>query len=67
MARQDELERWWKGLTAQERADALQARQTGRLTDGMERSLAKAGLIDRGKGKGAKVPDEVGIFLKTRH
>ncbi len=67
MATEAELERWWNGLGAQERADALRARETGRLSEGLEKSLAKAGLIEPGKPKGRKVPGEVVVFLKTRH
>lgn len=67
MARQDDLERWWNGLTAHERAEAQKAGEAGRLTEALEKSLAKAGLLDQGKGKGRKVPGEVVVFLKTRH
>jgi hypothetical protein len=65
MAKNDDLERWWKGLSDKQKAEALSSEVSGELTDAVADSLDKAGL--RKGRKDRRVPDDVGIFLKTRH
>jgi hypothetical protein len=58
-----DLQQWWDALTPQERAEALKAQRSGRMSAAMKRSLAKAGR----KGDGDAIPGDVEIFLKARH
>ena len=67
MAARDELERWWAGLSPEERADAIRSRDVGKLSDRLRRSLHTAGLLDPGKREDRDIPGDVGVFLKTRH
>ncbi len=67
MAGKEALERWWAGLSPEERADAIRSRDAGKLSDRLRRSLQKAGLIDPGKREDRDIPGDVGVFLKTRH
>lgn len=60
-----QLEKWWQGLSPQERAEALQAQQAGELSEGLATSLDRAGL-KHGK-PGSELPGDVDIFLKARH
>lgn len=60
-----QLEKWWQGLSPQERAEALQSQRSGELSEGLAESLRRAGL---GGGKpGSSLPGDVDIFLKARH
>ena len=67
MAGTDELDRWWDGLSGPERADALRSRDTGRLSDAMERSLERAGVIQPETRKDPTVTGDVFEYLKMRH
>lgn len=67
MAKNDDLERWWKGLSDKQKAEALSSKVSGELTDAVADSLDKAGIHKRKDRKDRLVPDDVGIFLKTRH
>lgn len=67
MAGKQEHEKWWNGLSAQQRAEAVRCRDTGQLSDDLEQSLRQAGVIGRGKRKDRSVPGEVTEYLKMRH
>ena len=67
MASTEKLEQWWAGLSAAEKADALRARDAGRLSDRLDKSLQRSGLIGQGESKGRTIPSDVTVFLKTRH
>ena len=67
MATKDDLERWWAGLSPEERADAIRSGEVGKLRDRLRRSLQKAGLLDPGKREDRDIPGDVSVFLKTRH
>ena len=67
MAGTDALDSWWGGLTEQERADAIRAGEAGQLSEGLERSLAEAGLIERGPRTDRAIPGQIREFLKMRH
>jgi len=67
MARNDDLERWWNGLSEKEKAEAVSSQVSGELTDAVADSLDKAGIHKRKGRKDRRVPDDVVIFLKTRH
>lgn len=67
MAGTDELDRWWDGLTGQERAEAFRCRDSGELSDGLAMSLEKAGLIQPGERPDRSLPGDVFEYLKMRH
>ena len=67
MAGTDELDRWWDGLTEEERADALGSRDGGQLSDGMEKSLERAGLVEPGVRPDRTLRGNVISYLKMRH
>jgi hypothetical protein len=67
MATNDELERWWAGLTEEQQAEALAAQESGQLSPTVEESLSTAGLIMPGKRKGQALPGDVYEYLKMRH
>lgn len=67
MAGTEALDSWWDGLSEQERADAIRAGEAGQLSEGLERSLAEAGLIDRGARTDRVIPGQIREFLKMRH
>jgi hypothetical protein len=61
----DHVEKWWQGLSPQERTEAMRARKEGALSEGLAESLRRAGLKS---GKpGDPLPGEVERFLKARH
>ena len=63
MADHDDLERWWNGLTEQERADAIRSSSEGRLSEAMQESLAQAGLLTHEHQKDRSIPKDVRDFL----
>jgi hypothetical protein len=63
VAGKDEVQRWWDGLTEEERADAIRSRDAGQLSDAMQKSLERAGLIEQGNRKDQTIPDEVNEHL----
>ncbi len=63
---EQQLQKWWEGLSPQERDDALQSQKAGKLSEGLAKSLQRAGLLERGK-PGSSLPGDVEIFLKARH
>jgi hypothetical protein len=67
MAGQPDLERWWDGLSEQERADAIRSEEAGQLSDAMRASLETAGVIRQGEGSDRIIPGRVHDFLKMRH
>jgi hypothetical protein len=62
VADHDDLERWWEGLTEEERADAIRSRDEGRLSEAMQESLGQAGLLTQEHRKD-RIPKEVRDFL----
>ena len=67
MAGTDELDRWWDGLSEEERAEALQSGDAGQVSDGVERSLERAGLIMPGERPDRSIRGDVIQYLKMRH
>lgn len=62
--RNEQLERWWSGLSSDQRAKALLDPSFDELDEDLRTSLEGAGLVRPGK---AKDKDAVNTFLKTRH
>ena len=62
--RTEELERWWSGLSPEQRDRALRDPAFDELDEDLRTSLEDAGLVRPGK---TKDKDEVNTFLKTRH
>ena len=62
--RTEQLERWWSGLSANQRAKAIRGPAFEELDEDLRTSLEDAGLVRPGKPQDK---DEVDIFLKTRH
>jgi hypothetical protein len=60
-----QLEKWWRGLSPQERAEALKSQEAGVLSEDLAKSLGRAG-VEHGK-PGSSLPGDVEIFLKARH
>ena len=67
MAGTEELDRWWDGLTEEERAEALRSGDAGQLSEGVERSLESAGLIMPGERPDRSIRGDVIQYLKMRH
>jgi len=62
--RTEQLERWWSGLSANQRARAVRGPAFDELDEDLRTSLEDAGLVRPEKPTDK---DEVDIFLKTRH
>ena len=67
MAGEAELERWWDGLTEQERADAARSAEGGGLSEAMRASLEAAGVLDPSAREDRVIPGRIRDFIKTRH
>ena len=67
MAGTDQLDRWWDGLSEEERAEAIRSGDAGQLSDGVERSLERAGLITPGDRPDRSIRGDVIQYLKMRH
>ncbi len=68
MPNQDEqLTRWWESLSEQERADALAASKSGKLTEGLQQSLRDSGVSRLGGRTERAIPADVDDFLRMRH
>jgi hypothetical protein len=63
----DELDRWWDGLTEEQRAEAIRSRDAGQLNEGLQRSLENAGLVEPGVRPDRSIPGDVFSYLKMRH
>jgi hypothetical protein len=63
----EQLTRWWASLSEQERADALAASKSGRLTEGLQQSLRNSGVPQSGRRSGRAIPADVDDFLRMRH
>jgi hypothetical protein len=61
-----ELDRWYNGLSPQQKSEARKAGETGQLTDALADSLQEAGLLKGGKADRSGSRD-VTTYLKTRH
>ncbi len=62
------IQQWWDQLSEAEQAEALAAHRSGQLTQGLQQSLASAGLAPRERERRLKAfPSGVDQFLKTRH
>ena len=67
MAGNVELDRWWDGLTEEERADAIRSADAGQLSDGLQMSLERAGLLAPGERPDQSIRGDVIQYLKMRH
>jgi hypothetical protein len=67
VAGQDDLQRWWDGLTEEDRAEAVRSAEAGELSDTTQESLESAGLVEQAGRKDKTVPGKVRDFLKMRH
>ena len=62
--RTEQLESWWSGLSADQRARALRGRASDTLDDDLLTSLEDTGLV---RPENQQDKHEVLTFLKTRH
>ena len=62
--RTEQLESWWSGLSADQRARALRSRASDTLDEDLLTSLEDTGLV---RPENQQDKDEVLTFLKTRH
>lgn len=62
--RTEQLESWWSGLSADQRARALRGRASDTLDEDLLTSLEDTGLV---RPENQQDKDEVLTFLKTRH
>ena len=63
-----QLIQWWESLSDQERADALAASRSGRLSEGLQQSLQSSGIFQPREGQTEPViPSHVHDFLRMRH
>ena len=60
MAGNEALDGWWKGLTGQQKAEAIRCADAGQLSDDIRQSLERAGVAEPREG-------EVIQYLKMRH
>ena len=62
--RTEQLESWWSGLSADQRARVRRSRSFDTLDEDLRTSLEDTGLVRPGNQQDK---DEVLTFLKTRH
>ncbi|HEY9495073.1 MAG TPA: hypothetical protein VIR15_09495 [Intrasporangium sp.] len=62
--RTEQLESWWSGLSADQRARALRGRASDTLDEDLLTSLEDTGLV---RPENQQDKHEVLTFLKTRH
>ena len=62
--RTEQLESWWSGLSADQRARVRRSRSLDTLDEDLRMSLEDTGLVRPGNQQDK---DEVLTFLKTRH
>jgi hypothetical protein len=62
--RTEQLESWWSGLSADQRARALRSRASDTLDEDLLTSLEDTGLV---RPENQQDKHEVLTFLKTRH
>ena len=67
MVENDDLGRWWDGLTKEERAYAIRSAEAGQLSEEMGRSLENAGLITGEERTDRTVPGKIRNYVKMRH
>lgn len=63
----DALQKWWDGLSDEDKAEAQKARTSGRLSAKLEGTLRDAGVIDSRRHRKGELPGDVETFLKARH